>query len=171
MIAAARGQGAGVRSIAAAIRDMASVGSDDSIIAIPPLIARWATRMPRSHRGRRRSGLARILGDKVGLGPERSPRSDDGVSQVTKRSATGCPDAAANALGSIASCDAARSIELEPAANALVLLLYDLNNDVRALVIEALASLVHASWSSRRRRSLRPWKMNPSRSEQRPSLL
>jgi HEAT repeat protein len=139
-IAAARGLRSGKASKRlAAIRDVASLGSEDSTGAIPPLIERL-----RDADAEVRAAAADALGlvgssaIKVGLGVNEVRAAITALVESLHDQQPTVQRAAANALGSIANCDATRIIALESAANALIMMLDNRNTDVRASVIGAL---------------------------------
>jgi HEAT repeat protein len=139
-IAAGRGlEARQASSRIAAIRHLASVGTDDSIIAIPPLIARLGdTDADVRAAAADALGLLGSSAIKAGLGKNEVLAAMTGLVGLLSDQQPAVRIAAVNALGSIANCDTTRMIELEPAANALVPMLDEPITDVRASVIGAL---------------------------------
>jgi HEAT repeat protein len=139
-IAAARGlEARQASSRIAAIRHLASVGTDDSIIAIPPLIARLGD-TDADVRAAAADGLG-LLGSSAvnaGLGKNEVLAAMTGLVGLLSDQQPAVRIVAVNALGSIANCDTTKMIELAPAANALVPILDEPITDVRASAIGAL---------------------------------
>lgn len=123
----------------AAIRTLASNGSDDGIVAIPLVMKRLAD----ADDGVRAAaadalGLLGSFTIKTGLGKNEVSAAIAGLVGLLNDSQPAVRIAAANALGNIGNCDMTRMIELEPAAHALVTRLSDRSTDVRLSVIRAL---------------------------------
>jgi hypothetical protein len=139
-IAAARGLRTGRASERPeAIRDLASLGSEDSTIAIPPLIAHLGDRDAAVRAAAANAlGLLGSFADKAGLGSNEIRAAMTALVESLNDLQPAVQIAAANALGSITSCDTTRIIALESAANALVMMLDNRNTDVRTSVIGAL---------------------------------
>jgi HEAT repeat protein len=139
-IAAARGlEARQASSRIAAIRHLASVGTDDSIIAIPPLIARLGD-TDADVRAAAADALG-LLGSSAitaGLGKNEVRAAVTGLVGLLNDQQSAVRIAAANALGNIANCDTSRMIELEPASHALVSMLDEPSSEVRKSMIGAL---------------------------------